>query len=353
MRADGDTAVGANLLRYMTYKDMTVWKLNLVLDGSAVECSTSGTTACTIGFYNTPSMSGVYAGDNTAYDVSDKVDGVIIPFESDSATWYNETLYTDLLTAAKTALSTKILGSLSYAHLYGSSISTTNVNSEVTLAGNLADFIILWEYPLHLEYADMRDVTRQRGIYGLKTSTSSTYDYIAYWPTHHKDLAGWFQKWTTTGRITGTVNIGISDNGYGGGGGYFTKKVQDPITGKVFYQDDPDGTECAIGTSTTYPCPGADSTAICTVNCDGKSTKEYLTVDVGTTPSKLEVSLSQAGGFGDKTVMMGVDFTDPATWSFSSSVSDTDLFSIHSSLKALLGTMNPPPSRPTSTTRKP
>lgn len=216
------------------YKDVLLYvgPVTVGLDASTINCD-SLSDSCSIVFSSlnqTMSYDEPVAENNSSYDLTDSVDGVLAPFRAESS-YYNADSYSTILKTTKEALAEKLLLSVNYASLWGSEINADVLKAQIQETQKIADGILVWNPPLAL-------VKPGEGILAERESSKSDYALMFYWPSYMSGLEGWYVQYKSKSELSGNITVKVidSESSSSYSGQYFQKTISDKL-GNVYYQD--------------------------------------------------------------------------------------------------------------------
>jgi hypothetical protein len=252
----------------------------------------------------------IIAASSADYSITDSIDG-IMAFFTPIPTLYDKADHQALLSTARSILGTGDLIAGYYARMWGWSIDPGQLVEQTRDAAEIADGVLFWNFPLALNY-----LTEQKGIFAQRTSDNAAYSLLAYFPGQQPGFEGWYQKFTCTQALTGMVTVEIKDNmSSSSSTQFFRKEITSLETGTVYYSDDIEGDEGA----------------------------ETVSIDLGSTPTTLVLSLSETFGVGNLSVKVWFEVTDSGgqplgtgSWTFDSGTYEAWMLELFSGLKETL-----------------
>lgn len=317
---------GENTITFKMYADsqinvyhhklLYIWDVSLKLDGTdfstwdvAYDKNESAINYTNHKGETINNVGRVVAMSNDEYSIVNSIDGIFVPFTQDQF-FYNADTYADLLTSTKKALGDKDLIVVLYGEMWGYSIEPGVLKEQIEIASQIADGVVIWNYPLQLGAAT-------GGIFSQRESAKAGYPIRFFWPMYQLGVEGYYQKWTTKKELSGTVTVKITDSfTTDSTTGYFTKKVA--VGGVSHYED---------------TIPGSDDEEL------------TLTLD---TASKVVLSVTETDGVGNMSVDVYFSVVDADgnelmadDFDFESGTSNTQSSENYSAVKDLFLSLTP------------
>jgi hypothetical protein len=156
--------------------------------------------------------------------------------------------------------------------MYGyDNVNATILKKQLSAAKTRAKGVLVWNYALAEHYRK----DPKKGIFAEGASQSASYPLFITWPMYEGGVEGWYKRYVSKEKHSGTITATIYDTSTGGTDGvepsYFVKEIYVNETGTVLYSDGVPGNE------------GAE--------------KESL--DLGTTPVTLVVQVRETDAVGN------------------------------------------------------
>ena len=256
---------------------------------------------------------GHISGSNAPYSLEGVIDGVVAFYHA-STRMYDETGYRTLVEMADNFVGSKTFLAAHYSGAgtnwsYGYDPSDTA--EMLTLDARVADGLIVWNLPNAIAGLD-----EQLGVFHERQSHSSSFDLMAFWPSHQVAYPGWFQRWDSPSLGgSATVRLYDRDDRY-----MVVRFLLNGDPDQVLYEDSTGGTFCSASTSSPVPCPGVDSGLSCELTCDGLV--QVLDFSLPTTDDTISAEVELNASFGNTAHWVFLGVPSPSSWVYSSGVGE-------------------------------